>query len=312
MAEYNHGTPSSIGTISQVSLPNPTGGHSLYEIHDKRAIHSAEDLGLSAALRFAGTVETEDNLPTSNVKAGDVYIVKIADTGKENVEFVYIVETNNGVETARWEELGPAHDFVGTEDFGKHTHVIPSANIAIPSTSVAGSVNAPVYTASTTYVKATAEAPTLTGSGATNVILSSADLKVSVPQITATTQSFSAEGTAATWSATVTDGLLTFNWTTNVPTKVQIDSYVPSLSVAEQDLDVTVPSTGVTAINTTWTASAPTVKMATTTTSSSGVVEVATGVISNSTTTLSLNGGTTTATTATLASYATEVPTANS
>ena len=66
----------------------------------------AKTSDISAVLQFKGTVNYEKDLPTENVKAGDVYHVKYSGesgTNGLNAEYVYI--------EGRWEELGPVVDF---------------------------------------------------------------------------------------------------------------------------------------------------------------------------------------------------------
>ena len=66
----------------------------------------AKTSDISAVLQFKGTVNYENQLPTENVKAGDVYHVKYSGesgTNGLNAEYVYI--------EGRWEELGPVVDF---------------------------------------------------------------------------------------------------------------------------------------------------------------------------------------------------------
>lgn len=61
--------------ISTIKLPNGTS----YEIHDAQAIHSVDELGLSAALVFKGTKAAVANLPTTGNKIGDVWYVTADD-----------------------------------------------------------------------------------------------------------------------------------------------------------------------------------------------------------------------------------------
>ena len=66
----------------------------------------AKTSDITSDLQFKGTVDYEKDLPTENVKAGDVYHVKYSGesgTNGLNAEYVYI--------EGRWEELGPVVDF---------------------------------------------------------------------------------------------------------------------------------------------------------------------------------------------------------
>lgn len=106
MSDTNHVIDTGVtGVISKVQLPS--GG--VYEIHDAKAIHSVAELGLSQALRFIGTVDSVEDLP-SDAKPGDFYIVNVEGG---NVEYV---RTDDG----EWELLGPAHDYATS----KHIHEV--------------------------------------------------------------------------------------------------------------------------------------------------------------------------------------------
>ena len=66
----------------------------------------AKTSDITSVLKFKGTVNYEKDLPTENVKAGDVWHVKYSGesgTNGLNAEYVYI--------EGRWEELGPVVDF---------------------------------------------------------------------------------------------------------------------------------------------------------------------------------------------------------
>lgn len=106
MAE--HGT----NIISSIKLPNQV----TYEIHDAKAIHSLEELGLGSSvnlMNFRGVVAAKANLPTTGNEIGDVFYVTDTDS-----EWIWI----NGTTGDYWEELGSIHN---------HTH----------SLSVSGTVN---------------------------------------------------------------------------------------------------------------------------------------------------------------------------
>ena len=129
MADTNHVIDTGVtGVISKVQLPS--GG--VYEIHDAKAIHSVAELGLSQALRFMGTVDSVEDLP-SNAKPGDFYIVNVEGG---NVEYV---RTDAG----EWELLGPAHDYATS----KHIHQVTVAGtnkgsavtVTVPTVSVSDS-----------------------------------------------------------------------------------------------------------------------------------------------------------------------------
>jgi hypothetical protein len=202
--EKNVHTPDSgYGVISKITLPDNT----TYEIHDAKAIHSAADLGLSAALRYLGTKATYNDLPASGNKNGDVWHVTA-----DEYEYVW-----NGT---AWEELGAPHDFVGTTEFDKHTHSFTAPSVTIPVLTGTGSIDN--YKATTTILKATAEAPTISAGGTTvSVLKSGAATTINATTDVTPTPGAQSKGTPAAWTATVTDGTLTFGWTTNTPSEVQ-------------------------------------------------------------------------------------------
>ena len=96
-----HGTDAKI--ISQVSLPDGN----TYEIHDPKAIHDVSELGLSSALAFKGTKSTEADLPTTDNKLGDVWLVT-----DKNQEYVWVEDILRGGNTGGKEMLYEAGDFV--------------------------------------------------------------------------------------------------------------------------------------------------------------------------------------------------------
>lgn len=241
--------------ISTIKLPNGTS----YEIHDSQAIHSVEELGLSAALVFKGTKAAVANLPATGNKVGDVWYVSADDC-----EYVW---TDGGV----WEAFGNIHDAASST----HTHNVTVTGTNGTST-VTGNVTIPTISSTAKYLNATASAPDLTkntdtvlgtntkftvsggaasvdktylsatasgvavaGNGTAKPItalgaattasaitaLNTTTIKnptvtaVSIPNVTSNTDvtatKMSSYGTAASWSASVTDGVLSFSWTPN-------------------------------------------------------------------------------------------------
>ena len=129
--------------ISSVKLPDGN----TYEIHDPHAIHSAEELGLGAVMRFCGTVETFAELQAlTDNQDGDVWHVK-AD-GKEYVR----CDSNT-----MWEFLGSVHDASSSD----HTHNVTVTGTNSSST-VTGSVTIPTYTATKKYIGGELGDPTVT------------------------------------------------------------------------------------------------------------------------------------------------------
>lgn len=135
---------------------------------------------------------------------------------------------------------------------------------------------------------------------------------VSIPNVTGNTavtasKVSSTAGTAASWSASVTDGVLSFSWTTNTPTsvsatdvaasKVTLGTALSASSVTTSNVTVATGSKStadaITALGTPTTANAltgvkvtaqPTVTLATGATAGTGVISVATGISSASVT----------------------------
>lgn len=226
--------------ISSVRLPDGN----TYEIHDPSAIHSAEELGLGAVMRFRGTVPTFADLQAlTDTQDGDVWHV-IAD-GKE-----YVRCDNNTM----WEFLGSVHDASSSN----HTH-----NVTVTGTNstsaVTGKVTVPTYTATTKYIGASIGNPTITPTtdkvlgGDTEFTVNGGQVSTTKLKATVGSTTVGADGTAsaitgfgthttatvvkelntttiknptvtagsaASWSASVTNGVLSFGWTANTPTSV--------------------------------------------------------------------------------------------
>lgn len=281
----------STNIISSIKLPNGTA----YEIHDAQAIHSAEELGLSAALVFKGTKASASEITgLTSAKVGDVYLC----TGN-NTEYVCVTAVSGTANASAWEKLGNVHDAASSN----HTHTVTVTGTNAAST-VTGTVTVPTVSrtqkyltaanaapevtpstdsvlganttftvtggkASTTKIKATASgaavgangtAAAITGFGThtTDSVLG-ADATFSVTGGTATTSKMvtttvknpsvtgvtipnvtgnesvkaskvssagsKTNGTAASWSASVTDGVLSFSWTANTPTAVTLPTF---------------------------------------------------------------------------------------
>ena len=270
--------------ISSIKLPNGT----TYEVHDAQAIHSVEELGLSAALVFKGTKAAVSDLPTTGNKVGDVWHVTAND-----FEYVW---TDGGA----WEELGKIY---GDAADSNHTHTVEVTGENAAST-VTGTVTVPTVsktqkyltaknatpdvetttdsvlganttftvsggTASKTNLKATASGTAVgangtaaaitgfgahttdavlgadatfkvTGGGATTSKMVTTTVKnpsvtgVTIPNVTGnesvtaskvSSAGSKTNGTAASWSASVTNGVLSFSWTANTPTAVTLPTF---------------------------------------------------------------------------------------
>ena len=254
----------STNIISSIKLPNGTA----YEIHDAQAIHSAEELGLSSALRFMGTNAAVANLPTTGNKVGDVWHVT-ADAS----EYVWTSEL-------KWEALGSVHDAASST----HTHTVTVTG-ANEESSVTGEVTVPSVSKTQKYLSATAGVPkinltttditasasgtavaadgtanaitgfgthttdTALGAGATFKVSGGAastskmvTTTIKNPTVTAVTipnvvgnvpvkashvssAGSKTNGTAASWSAKVTNGVLEFSWSANTPTAVTLPTF---------------------------------------------------------------------------------------
>ena len=120
----------STNIISPIKLPNNV----TYEIHDAQAIHNIEELGLSSALVFKGTKDTEAQvLAVTSSKVGDVWLAK--DT---NQEFVCIKAVGATADSTAWEKLGNIHDAASST----HTHTATVTGTNASST-VTGNVTVP-------------------------------------------------------------------------------------------------------------------------------------------------------------------------
>ena len=281
----------STNIISSIKLPNNV----TYEIHDAQAIHNVEELGLSSALVFKGTKDTEAQvLAVTSAKVGDVWLAK--DT---NQEFVCIKAVGATADSTAWEKLGNIHDAASSA----HTHAVTvtgtntsssvTGNVTVPTVSktqkyLSASNSTPTVTpttksvlgantnftvsggtATTTKIKATAsgtavgangtvkaitgfDTHTITGALGTNATFSVTGGKATTSKMVTSTASkvtvtnknipnvienttvtasklkasgSKTAGTAAAWSASVTDGVLSFSWTANTPTSVTLPTF---------------------------------------------------------------------------------------
>lgn len=349
----------STNIISTIKLPDGTS----YEVHDAQAIHSVEELGLSAALVFKGTKATVANLPTSGNKVGDVWYVT-----EDDGEYVW-------TDANAWEAFGQIHDAASST----HTHAVTVTGTNGTST-VTGTVTVPTVTKTAKYLSASASAPTITkttdevlgantkftvsggaatvqsthlsasasgvavaGNGTAKPItalgtpttaaaitsLNTTTIKnptvtaVSVPNVTGNTDvtatKISSYGSAASWSASVSNGVLSFSWTPNTiaagsdvtASKTTLGTALATSKVTTSDVTVATSSkstaNAITGFGTHTTATCltgvkvsaqPTVTLSSGTT---GDVEVATGV-SNGAITVTASGDNVTAMTGATAS----------
>lgn len=299
----------STNIISQVQLPN---SDTIYEIHDAHAIHSAEELGLSAALVFKGTKANVASLPSSGNKVGDVWYVTADDC-----EYVW---TDDGA----WEAFGGNYDGAASD----HTHGVTVTGTNAAST-VTGTVTVPTVSKTTKYMKASATqgavTPTtdsvlgagttvtvsggaatttkmsatatgaavgangtaaaitgfgthttdaalgtgatfkVTGGAATTSKMNTTTIKnptvtaVSIPNVTGNTTVTASKvksagsktnGSAASWGASVKNGVLSFSWTANTPTAVTLPTF-DSVTATNTTLGDALSASSVTTSNVT-------------------------------------------------------------
>lgn len=194
--------------ISKIKIP---GDSNTYHIHDDDAIHSVDDLGLSAALVFKGIVATTADLPgAADAKTGDVYIVS-----SDNSEYVCtgIADDQTSV---KWERLGNVHDAASSTHI--HTVTVTGSNAA---STVRGKVSVPTISANTATIVDINDNRDVTAS-----------LVTQAGSVTT--------GTAADWSARVDNNTLTFTWTANNPTDVVLPvlSEVKASKITTQETDI--------------------------------------------------------------------------
>lgn len=297
----------STNIISQIKLPNGTS----YEIHDAQAIHSIEDLHLASALVFKGTKDTDAAiLALTSAKVGDVWLSKAS-----NTEFVCITEINGTAAASSWEKLGNIHDAASSTH--KHTVAVTGTNEASTAT-VKG--NVPTVSASTVYVGATSSAPTITATGADKALGEGTTFTVSGGtasntniKATASGTTVGANGTAkaitqlgtpttaaaitelntttiknptvtagskASWSASVTNGVLEFSFTANTPTSVSTSNVTVATGSKSTANAITGFGTHTTADALTGVkvTEQPTISLSTGATAGTGVISVTTGV----------------------------------
>lgn len=224
--------------ISSIKLPDG----STYEIHDAKAIHDVSELGLSAALVFKGTKPNWDSLPTTGNKVGDVWL--LTDSGKEYV----------WLDDGSWEPLGFTQDAASST----HTHNVTVTGTN-SSSAVTGTVVVPTVTATKKYISAslgTVAKEKVLGAGTTFTVAGGATsttsinnptvTAVNIPNVTENTSVTASKvtttdvsipnvtgnstvtaskvtttaGKAASWEASVTNGVLSFAWSANTPTAV--------------------------------------------------------------------------------------------
>ena len=232
--------------ISSIMLPNGT----TYQIHDELAIHSAEELGLSAALVFKGIKDTvAEVLAIYSAKVGDVWLAK-----ENNSEYVCITEINGTASSASWEKLGETHNVASST----HTHNVTVTGTNA-SSSVTGSVTVPTVSVTKKYLTATPSKPGVT---LTKDSVLGADTGFTVSGGTATTTKLSATasgtavgangtvdaitgfeahttdtalGTGATFTTTVTPA--TSKMVTSTASKVTLGTAISASQVTANDVD---------------------------------------------------------------------------
>ena len=186
----------SANIISAIKLPN---NDTTYQIHDAQAIHSAEELGLSAALRFMGTKSSENAIFTiTSAQVGDVWLCTA-----NNLEYVCVTEINGTANSGAWEKFGNVHDAASS----KHTHTVTVTG-QNDSSVVTGKVTVPTVSSTKKYLEVSAKPATVTPT--TDAVLG-ADTTFTVSGGSAQTTYLKAEATGGTvgpnGTATVLTGL---------------------------------------------------------------------------------------------------------
>ena len=226
----------SANKISQINVKG-----TLYDIHDKEAIHSGDLLEqLVSVMIFKGSVATYSDLPSlssGSVKVGHVYLVT-----DEGNEYVAVGDSEEGTPTS-WEELG-------TPLAANHTHSIAHTH---GGTATVTGTNA----ASNVTVTGTNAASTVTGSVSIDVpTVSASDVyaKVStgngdfVTGVTPTTKYLSTQSiTPTNGSATVISEV--------TPTKADLPttSVIPAKANGKAIATVDAPTGSVTGVQSTTT-----------------------------------------------------------
>lgn len=203
-----------IDIISQIRLPDGK----TYEIHDPNAIHDIADLNLSSVFKYKGAVESVQDLPAS-AEVGDVY--HILNTGKE---YVWVSKDN----VNEWEVLGTTYDAASST----HTHTVTVTG-ENEGSDVTGKVTIPTYTAKTGYLgigyngnqwqsnttsvlKGDTKFSVNGGEANTTKINNPSVTDVDIPSVTSEDIDVSlvgvSEGDLPEWHASVTDGVLSFNF----------------------------------------------------------------------------------------------------
>lgn len=199
--------------ISSIKLPNGAQ----YEIHDPQAIHSAEELGLSAALVFKGTKTTEQAIfDLTSAKVGDVWLCTT-----NNTEYVCVEALSGSAKPSVWEKLGNIHDAASSN----HTHTVSIAG-SNEASSVTGNVTVPTVSKTQKYMTASASVPEITNKSTDSVLgantkftVSGGEATTTKIKATATPVEVDANGTAKAitgFAAHTTDSVLGVNATFKV------------------------------------------------------------------------------------------------
>ena len=223
--------------IRKIRVPDATApeGYIDYEIHDAKAFHDIDELGLASAVVFKGTKPTKSEVfKLDNAKRGDVWLV--TSTGTEYICTETITQAHKEV----WQELGDIHDAASST----HTH---DANVtgANSESTVTGTVTVPTVSVTKKYLTASAEAPNVTPT-TTEVLGKKASFTCQVTpstlQLVKTTvatvvsNGSATAGKAASLTMAVDDkGVLSFNFVANKPTSVTMPTF-SSVDVATGSL----------------------------------------------------------------------------
>ena len=150
--------------ISDIKLPNG----SVYEIHDKYAIHDPADLGISGALIFKGVLDSVGELPTAAKSInGHVYLI-------DKSEYVCVNKGTDAAPNWAWEELGDIHDAASST----HTH-----GVTVTGTNSSSTVSGSATVTGTNSTSSVSGSATVTGHNEASAVTGTATI-TNAPNVT--------------------------------------------------------------------------------------------------------------------------------
>ena len=237
--------------IKRINMPDGNQ----YQLYDENAIHNAAELGIAGALVFKGTVRKMEELPTASVDTmGHVYLNSTdgteyvgVDDGYNNYYWEKLGSIHDAASKEHWHTVKVSGTISSSSVTGyvmvpkvtvakKYVKVTVDEESLDEDSLAVTTTKAKVYgedaTVKITGGKAaiqrlkaiasgtavsddgTTSAITALGSPTTTDVIRELDTtNINNPTVTA--------GAAASWSASVTNGVLSFKWTPNTPTEVQ-------------------------------------------------------------------------------------------